>query len=135
MSAFGRENYDILKGIELSKGMGISSELIKMYLKNNGNFRLLVHSEIKKYLKPWFVKSAQKLMSDLRPEDLIPSDKVGIRPQLINTKTKSIEMDYIIEQTDSSLHILNSISPAFTSSFAFSEWIVDRSEDGSLKSE
>ena len=135
MSAFGRENYDILKGIELSEGMEISSELIKMYLKNNGNFRLLVHSEIRKYLKPWFVKSAQKLMSDLRPEDLIPSDKVGIRPQLINTKTKSIEMDYIIEQTDSSLHILNSISPAFTSSFAFAEWIVDRSEDGSLKSE
>jgi (S)-2-hydroxyglutarate dehydrogenase len=133
--AFGRENYGILKGIELSEGMEISSELIKMYLKNNGNFRLLVHSEIRKYLKPWFVKSAQKLMSDLKSEDLIPSDKVGIRPQLINTKTKSIEMDYIIEQSDNSLHILNSISPAFTSSFAFAEWIVDRSEDGSLKSE
>jgi len=37
-------------------------------------------------------------------------------------------MDYIIEQTEKSTHILNSISPAFTSSFAFSKWIVDRSE-------
>jgi len=127
--AFGRENYGILKGIELGEGLKISSELIKMYLKNKGNFRLLVHSEARKYLKPWFVKSAQKLMADVKAEDLISSDKVGIRPQLINTKTKSIEMDYILEQTENSLHVLNSISPAFTSSFAFAEWIVDKAEN------
>jgi hypothetical protein len=36
-------------------------------------------------------------------------------------------MDYIIEQTQDTLHVLNSISPAFTSSFAFAEWIVDKS--------
>jgi len=127
--AFGRENYGILKGIELGEGLKISSELIKMYLKNKGNFRLLVHNEVRKYLKPWFVKSAQKLMADVKAEDLISSDKVGIRPQLINTKTKSIEMDYILEQTENSLHVLNSISPAFTSSFAFAEWIVDKAEN------
>jgi hypothetical protein len=38
-------------------------------------------------------------------------------------------MDYVIERTDSSLHILNSISPAFTSAFAFAELIVDRSRE------
>ena len=127
--AFGRENYGILKGIELGEGLKISSELIKMYLKNKGNFRLLVHSEVRKYLKPWFVKSAQKLMADVKAEDLISSDKVGIRPQLVNTKTSTIEMDYILEQTESSMHVLNSISPAFTSSFAFAEWIVDKAEN------
>ena len=105
--AFGRENYGILKGIELGEGLKISSELIKMYLKNKGNFRLLVHSEARKYLKPWFVKSAQKLMADVKAEDLISSDKVGIRPQLINTKTKSIEMDYILEQTEIPQEMLN----------------------------
>jgi len=127
--AFGRENYGILKGIELGEGLKISSELIKMYLKNKGNFRLLVHSEARKYLKPWFVKSAQKLMADVKAEDLISSDKVGIRPQLVNTKTSTIEMDYILEQTENSMHVLNSISPAFTSSFAFAEWIVDKAEN------
>ena len=100
-----------------------------MYLKNRSNFRLLVHTEIRKYLKPWFVKSAQKLVSSLDSNDLIPSNKVGIRPQLVNIKTKAIEMDYIIEQTENSTHILNSISPAFTSSFAFAEWIVDKAEN------
>jgi len=68
------------------------------------------------------------LVAELKSEDLIPSDKVGIRPQLVNTKTKKIEMDYIIEKTENSMHILNSISPAFTSSFSFSEFIVDYME-------
>jgi len=127
--AFGRENYGIVEGMELKEGVKIGSELISMYLKNRSNFRLLVHTEIRKYLKPWFVKSAQKLVSSLDSNDLIPSNKVGIRPQLVNIKTKAIEMDYIIEQTENSTHILNSISPAFTSSFAFAEWIVDKAEN------
>jgi L-2-hydroxyglutarate oxidase len=37
-------------------------------------------------------------------------------------------MDYILEGDDHSMHILNSISPAFTSSFAFAEWIINMTE-------
>lgn len=126
--AFGRENYGILKGMELGESLKIGSELIGMYLENQQNFRLLVHTEIKKYLKPYFVDAARKLMAELTADDLIACDKVGIRPQLVNVRKKSLEMDYIIEQTPSSLHVLNAISPAFTSSLAFAEWIVDKAE-------
>ncbi len=125
--AFGRENYGILQGLELGETLKISSELLAMYLQNKQNFRLLVHTEVRKYLKPWFVASAQKLMAELTADDLIPCEKVGIRPQLINVKTRALEMDYIIEKTPSTLHVLNSISPAFTSSLAFAEWIVEQS--------
>jgi L-2-hydroxyglutarate oxidase LhgO len=100
-----------------------------MYLQNQSNFRLLVHTELKKYLKPWFLQSAQKLITGLKSEDLIPSGKVGIRPQLVNIKTKSIEMDYIIEKTEHSTHVLNSISPAFSSSFAFAKYITSNLEN------
>ena len=124
--AFGRENYGILNGLEFKESFKIGKDLISMYLENKQNFRLLVHTEVRKYLKPWFVEAAQKLMHEIKSDDLIPCDKVGIRPQLINVKTKSLEMDYILENTESSLHVLNAISPAFTSSLAFSEWIVEQ---------
>ena len=128
--AFGRENYGIFKGIEFFEGAKILRELAGMYSKNNQNFRYLVHTEIRKYLKPWFLESAKRLVNDLKSSDLELSEKVGIRPQLINTKTKTLQMDYILEKDTNSLHILNSISPAFTSSFAFAKWIVDYSSSG-----
>jgi L-2-hydroxyglutarate oxidase LhgO len=126
--AFGRENYGIFSGIEFLEGLRISKNIISMYYENKQHFRKLVHTEIKKYLKPWFVESAKKLVKTLQPDDLELSDKVGIRPQLINLKTRSLEMDYILQNDESSMHVLNSISPAFTSSFAFAEWIVDLAE-------
>jgi L-2-hydroxyglutarate oxidase len=126
--AFGRENYGIFKGMELAESLNIGRELLAMYYENKQNFRSLVHTELKKYLKPWFVESARKLMKELNADDLEPCDKVGIRPQLINVKTRALEMDYILEQDESTLHVLNSISPAFTSSLAFAEWIVDQSQ-------
>ena len=62
--------------------------------------------------------------------NLIPSGKVGIRPQLMNLRYKKLEIDFIIEGTPSSMHVLNAISPAFTSAFTFSEMMVDRFETG-----
>jgi L-2-hydroxyglutarate oxidase len=56
----------------------------------------------------------------------VPTDKVGIRPQLVNKTTKTLEMDYVIEQTGRTVHVLNAISPAFTSSFAFADLVLDR---------
>ena len=99
-----------------------------MYLGHKNNFRLLAHTEMEKYSKHCFLTAARKLVPELQENHLVPTLKVGIRPQLINVKTKKIEMDYIFERTGSSLHVLNTISPAFTSSLAFAEMIVDKAE-------
>jgi len=55
--------------------------------------------------------------------DLSVSQKSGIRPQLINKKSKKMEMGFILESSPSSCHVLNAISPAFTSSSAFAEYV------------
>jgi len=124
--AFGRENYGIFSGIKISDGLKIGYQLSSMYYRNNQNFRRLVKSEIKKYFKSNFINEVRKLVPEVREEDLELSSKVGIRPQLINKHKKSLELDYIIEKTESSLHVLNSISPAFTSSFAFASLLIEQ---------
>jgi L-2-hydroxyglutarate oxidase len=53
---------------------------------------------------------------------------VGIRPQLVDIKTGELEMDYVLSRAPNSMHVLNAISPAFTSSFAFARTIVDKGE-------
>lgn len=123
--AFGRENYGILQGMALGESLKIGRELFGMYKENKQNFRLLMRSELQKYIKPWFVASARKLMSSLLSSDLVPCNKVGIRPQLINLHTRTLEMDFILEKTPRTIHVLNSISPAFTSSMAFADMVID----------
>ena len=122
--ALGRENYGKVKGIKMGEALQISVQLSRMYLANRGNFRETAHLELAKYKKQNFLKAAQKLMPTLKEEDMVQTDKTGIRPQLVNIETGRLEMDYIIENNNNSLHVLNSISPAFTSSFEFAKKIV-----------
>ena len=122
---FGRENYGVLQGINFGESLSIGLQLAGMYLRNENNFRKLTHVEMGKYSKDAFLSAAQKLVPSLTAEDMVPTQKSGIRPQLVNTKTRKLEMDYIIERTDDSVHVLNAISPAFTGGFAFAELIVE----------
>jgi L-2-hydroxyglutarate oxidase LhgO len=124
--AFGRENYGIVQGLSLTESVAIGYQLAGMYLRNENNFRKLAHHEMGKYSKQNFLGAAKKLMPSLNEDDMVPTPKAGIRPQLVNTKTRKLEMDYILANTDDSLHVLNAISPAFTGSWAFAELIADR---------
>ncbi len=126
--AFGRENYGMLSGLHVGESLRIGWRLLQMYTSNRQNFRYLVRTEMSKYLKSHFLEAVQKLVPEVRAADLLPSAKVGIRPQLVNIRERRLEMDFVLERTPYSLHVLNAISPAFTSSFAFAEMIVDRHE-------
>lgn len=126
--ALGRENYGILEGARLTEAFAIGIQLMRLYASNVQNFRGLVHAELPHYTKSGFMKSARKLVDQLESDWIKPTPKVGIRPQLINTREGRLEMDFIIENGRNSIHILNSISPAFTSSFAFAKMIVDEVE-------
>lgn len=122
--AFGRENYSFLKGID-RESMFILFNHLKLFLKNS-SYRAIARQELKKYFSDYIYKDVSSMVRGLKKQDLIPSDKVGIRPQLLNTNNYKLVMDYVVLQDSNSIHILNAISPAFTSSFAFAEFIVSK---------
>lgn len=124
--ALGRENYGLIAGSHLGEATAILGQLAAMYLADKGNFRRLAHMELGKYIKQNFLKSSRALMPSLQESDLVPTDKVGIRPQLVNKTTRTLEMDYVIEQSGRTVHVLNAISPAFTSAFAFADLVLER---------
>ena len=81
-------------------------------------------TEPKKYLK-WFVfREARKLVPELLLRHITETEHVGIRPQLIHWPTKAIVLDFVVLRDGDALHILNPISPAFTSSMAFARDVV-----------
>lgn len=123
--AFGSENYGFIKGVRCAEFFSITGHLCKMYFSRDPQFRRLVHHEVAHYFKNRFLAAAQRLVPALTPEDLRPSAKVGVRPQLVRRKDARLEMDFVIEKTARSVHVLNAISPAFTCAFPFSRFVVE----------
>lgn len=121
---FGRENYHGLAGMRFDEGVPIFKRLSRMYFSDDPSFRALVHREIWNYWKPYFVKQGCRMVDGIDSSDFVACDKAGIRPQLVDVRTQQLVMDFKIEQTEDSLHVLNAISPAFTSSFALAEYLV-----------
>jgi L-2-hydroxyglutarate oxidase len=125
LPAFGRENYHGFQGFDAVDTVKISYYLLQQYLLNKQGFRRFLHNESLHFIKPYFAKSAQSLVPSLKTEQLIPSNKVGIRAQLFDSKNKELVMDFLVKRHNNTIHVLNAVSPAFTSALSFSKYIVE----------
>lgn len=127
--AFGRENYTWLTGLNLFDTSSILMRIAQQYLGNKQGFRRLVSQEGRRFIRRYFAQAAQALVPAIRAEHLLPCDKVGIRAQLLDTTSNELVMDFLVERTPNSTHVLNAVSPAFTSSFAFAKLVLDPLQD------
>lgn len=123
--AFWREHYDGIDNFKLYETWQIMTRQLGLLINANFDFRHLVFAELKKYNRRILVSSAAELAEGIKKEDFVKWGKPGIRAQLIDTKNKKLEMDFIMENDQHSLHILNAVSPAFTCSIPFAEHIVN----------
>jgi len=125
LPAWGRENYNGLRGGNLDDSSQMAKNLSRLLIGNHDSFRNYFFEEAEKLTKKGFCKAIQKIIPAIEEKYLQSCSKVGIRAQLLNTSSLTLEMDYIVERVDNTIHILNAVSPAFTSAFEFSEQIVD----------
>jgi L-2-hydroxyglutarate oxidase LhgO len=123
--AFGRENYRGAEGVTGGELARILSHLGRQYLSGRNGFRRLAWQEGRRYFKPWFTEAAQQLLPRLRPDHLLPCTKVGIRAQMLDKTTGDLVTDFLVEAGPASTHVLNAISPAFTSAFPFARHVCD----------
>lgn len=120
----GREHYQGFQGIRMSEAVETAMRLGRQYLTNKQGFRAYAHQEIPRFIKSRFVASAQSLVPNIDASDLVKSKKVGIRAQLFDKQKQELAMDFIIHSAQNETHVLNAVSPAFTSSFSCSKHIV-----------
>ena len=72
------------------------------------------------------VRLAGQLVEGVRLEQYSKWGKPGIRAQLLDIRKRRLEMDFVLEGDDRSMHVLNAVSPAFTCSLPFSQYVCDR---------
>jgi (S)-2-hydroxyglutarate dehydrogenase len=120
--ALGRENYGLLRGADGEAPRIIGSDALLFF--RNEKFRSVALSEPRKYIPAYFHRDAARLVKSYDPALFGAADKVGIRPQLVDWRTKELVMDFVVEAKDASVHVLNPISPAFTASMELARSLV-----------
>jgi L-2-hydroxyglutarate oxidase LhgO len=123
-----REDYAGLRGIKPSEFAGIARLYPRFLRSPHHDVPGLVRSEVPKYSRRYLVGQASALVPSVRTEDFRERGRVGVRAQLLHVPTGKLEMDFVVEPGERSTHVLNAVSPAWTSSLAMAEWIVERIE-------
>ncbi len=123
--AFWRQNYVGLENFSLGELLEIIGWESRLFLGDNFGFRSLALSELKKYDRSYFTGLAVKMVKQIDTSGFNQWSKPGIRAQLLNTTTKELVQDFVVEGDSRSVHLLNAVSPAFTCSFPFAAWVVD----------
>ncbi len=123
--AFWREQYAGLAGFDARDLAEIAALQCGLLFSAGFEFRRLAVEEMRKYRRRHLVALAGELATDVRPEHWRRWGRAGIRAQLLDIRTRKLEMDFVIEGDARSMHVLNAVSPGWTCSLPFASYVVD----------
>jgi len=124
--AFWREHYSGLTNFQLSEFVEIIGRELGLLAFSKFGFRKLALDEMRKYSRQYMVTLASELATNIKIENFKKWGRPGIRAQLVDIHHRKLEMDFVIEGDNKSMHILNAVSPAFTCSFPFARYVCDQ---------
>ncbi len=127
--AFWREQYEGWRNFNFNELTEIILRQAGLFLSSNFDFKTLAFRELQKYSKLKLVSLASSLAKGVDIKHYRRWGQPGIRAQLLNTRKKKLEMDFVLEGDDQSMHILNAVSPGFTCALPFAEYVCDQITD------
>jgi (S)-2-hydroxyglutarate dehydrogenase len=126
--AFWREQYRGMNNFRLDELGEILWRQVGLALFSGFDFARLAAHEIAKYSRRRMVKLAGRLATGVHLEQFRQWGRPGIRAQLLDLRTRRLEMDFVLEGDARSMHVLNAVSPAFTCGMPFARYVADRVE-------
>lgn len=114
--ALWREQYGLLDNMDIGDMYTTLMTEAQLFVKAGFNFRELAFEEARKYYKPFMTKGASELVKGVTDASFGNYGRPGIRAQLLDKRTRTLVMDFHIEGDESSTHVLNAVSPAWTCS-------------------
>ena len=124
--AFWRENYGGMSNFLPGEFLEIVRRSVGLLAFSNFDFKRLAVEEIGKYSKARMVELAGDLVEGVRIEHFKRWGRPGIRAQLVDIHKKKLEMDFVLEGDQHSMHVLNAVSPAFTCAIPFAEHVCEQ---------
>ena len=120
---FSRESYAGFGGLSPKEVLNIVGIYPKFLSSKHHDVLGLIKTEMPKYSQRHLVSQAKALVPSVEPKDFKLRGKPGIRAQLLDIKNKKLEMDFVVRGDESSTHLLNAVSPAWTSALAMANHV------------
>lgn len=124
--AFWREQYSGLERFDLTDCVKTLLRELGLIVFAGFDFRRLAVEELLKYNRRHLVKLAGELATNVEVGHYTKWGKPGIRAQLMDIRTRKLEMDFVLQGDESSFHVLNAVSPGWTCSIPFAEHVCDQ---------
>lgn len=119
----GREQYSFLEGWSGSDIAQAIKGMISLVRGDAHDFGAILKSEIPKFLESTLVSESTELVPSARSVSAWHKKPPGIRAQLVHLPTGRLEQDFVVTTHLNSTHILNAVSPGWTSAIPFGRWI------------
>ena len=119
-----RESYGGTRGASADDLGEVARQLPRLLTSRHHDVPALLRAELPTYWRPHLVRAAARLVPSVRPEDFRERGRPGVRAQLFHLADKRLELDFVVRGDAHSTHVLNAVSPAWTSSLAFAEHVV-----------
>ena len=121
----GKEQYKLSNGFNGSEFLEFYKAAKALFKSDSVDLIGLAREEFVKLFTNPLLNKTNKLTNSLNSNKQWSKYPAGIRAQIINLETKTIEMDYIVQSDKNVVHILNAVSPGWTSAIPFTRWVVE----------
>jgi L-2-hydroxyglutarate oxidase LhgO len=122
----GREQYSLREGWSISDTAQSLKAMSSLVSGKSHKFGEILRSEWPNLIHSHLIAEASKLVPSAINTTGWKKKPAGIRAQLVHLPTGRLEQDFIVREEKNSTHILNAVSPGWTSAIPFGRWITEK---------
>jgi L-2-hydroxyglutarate oxidase LhgO len=122
---FGLEQYSASSQIEFEEFRSSIKSMFSMIKGKEYDIGEILRLEMPKTFTRYLIKDIARLVPGIQDVKKWKKINPGIRAQLVNLKSGKLEQDFIVRNFQNSTHILNAVSPGWTSALPFGRWIAE----------
>jgi L-2-hydroxyglutarate oxidase len=121
----GREQYSFTEGWSGSDFVQAFKGMKSLVTGDSHDFGAILKSEWPKVIQRMLVKESTNLVPSALGVRNWHRKPPGIRAQLVHLPTGKLEQDFIVTSESNATHVLNAVSPGWTSSIPFGRHVTD----------
>jgi L-2-hydroxyglutarate oxidase LhgO len=121
----GREQYSFTKGWSASDIGQALKGMNSLIRGDSHDLKTILKTEWPKMIQSRLVKESTELVPTADNVKNWLKKPPGIRSQLVHLPSGKLEQDFVVRLEANSTHVLNAVSPGWTSAIPFGRWIVE----------